>query len=28
MKNYIEKDFIQNNYSMFYRTYAKWTTDC
>ena len=28
MKDYIEKDFTKNNYTMFYRTYAKWSFEC
>jgi hypothetical protein len=28
MKDYVEKDFTKNNYTMFYRTYAKWSMEC
>jgi len=28
MKDYIEKDFTKNNYTMFYRSYAKWSFEC
>ena len=28
MKNYDEKEFTKNNYTMYYRTYAKWSIEC
>lgn len=28
MKDYFEKDFTRNNYTMFYRSYAKWSMEC
>ena len=28
MKDYVEKDFTKNSYSMYYRTYSKWSLEC